>query len=80
MLFLPLFIISSTGHSSAPPTSSVYFITLTWVLLGSAIAHGLGWRLEHWTIQAAGRANSNAALLRLLGSLKMTGVLDKFKM
>ncbi|KZP14457.1 hypothetical protein FIBSPDRAFT_868274 [Athelia psychrophila] len=59
---------------------------LVWALLSSAVAHGLGWvgqrvlRLEHWTILAAGRANSNALPLLLLESLKTTGVLDVFEM
>ncbi|KZP30676.1 hypothetical protein FIBSPDRAFT_978694 [Athelia psychrophila] len=84
-LFLPLLIISSTGPQLTISSVSKLWILLVWALVSSGVTHGLGWvgqrvlPLEHWTILAAGRANSNALLLLLL-SLKTKGVLDVFEM
>ncbi|KAF7968108.1 hypothetical protein HWV62_31967 [Athelia sp. TMB] len=85
-LFLPALIISSTGPELTVASIARLWIIIVWAVLSSAIAHGLGWAgqkvlgLEHWTILAAGRANSNALPLLLLESLKSTGVLDMFDM
>ena len=85
-LFLPALIISSTGPQLTVKSIARLWIMLVWAVLSSAIAHGIGWAgqkvlgLEHWTILAAGRANSNALPLLLLESLKSTGVLDVFEM
>ncbi|KAF7970051.1 hypothetical protein HWV62_25288 [Athelia sp. TMB] len=83
-LFLPALIISSTGPELTMASITRLWIVLVWAVLSSAIAYGLGLAgqrvlgLEHWTILAAGRANSNTLPLLLVDSLASTGVLDVF--
>ncbi|KAF7976240.1 hypothetical protein HWV62_7276 [Athelia sp. TMB] len=77
-LFLPALIISSTGPELTMASITRLWIVLVWAVLSSAIAYGLGLAgqrvlgLEHWTILAAGRANSNTLPLLLVDSLAST--------